>query len=373
MLDILYPRNGAVLNHNHGIETADYLEIEVVCLGGAGGAVLVNGVEADFDGRAFIAKVRLKNKYNAILAEYEDGSGKSIREIQVVWDKASYRRYNFFIDDNSFVFTEIARQRPAKLLDHFYLRFLYDMHLRYGTVFTLNCFFRNDHDKEHFTLEQFPDCYRREWEENADWLKLAFHAYSEFPDRPYQNATAETLGHDYDLVLGEIARFAGEKSIAPMVALHWAMARPEALKALTDRGVTVLEGQFINPRAGIDDAGSREYVCDVGYFVNLDEARYIEKQGVLHDFRHNVTYVKGDCTVNLWNCKQIEEKIAVASRSKKDFISLATHEQYSFPGYFNYLPDHFQRIETALRLASEAGYKPTLFAEGVLGNLSWEI
>jgi hypothetical protein len=167
-------------------------------------------------------------------------------------------------------------------------------------------------------------------------------------------------------------RLASDKNVVPAVVLHWGMARPEAIKALTDRGVRALEGQFINPRAGIDDAGSREYVCDVGYFVNLEDARYIEKQGLLHDFRHNVTYFKSECTANLWTCPQIEEKIAIAINGKKDFISLASHEQYSFPSYFNYLPDHFQRIETAIRLTSEAGYRPSLFAEGFLGNCAWQ-
>ena len=372
MFDIIYPRNGAVLNHNHGTETADALEIEVRGIGGIGGIVRVNGVLADFDGTGFSATIPLKSQFNRITAELEDNNGRHVREIQVVWDKASFKRYNFFIDDHSFVFTEIARQRPAHLLDHFYLKFLHSMNERYGTIFTLNCFYRNDHDKEHFTLSQFPDCYKSEWEDNSDWLKLAFHAYSEFPDRTYQNATAETVGKDYDLVFGELVRIAGEKSVVPFVALHWGMLRPEAIKALTDRGVRALEGQFINPRTGISDDGSMDYVCDVGYFVNLDDARYIEKQGILYDFRHNVAYFKGDCTANLWTCGQIRDKIALAIRSKKDFISMASHEQYSFPGYFNYLPDHFQRIETAIRLATENGYKPTLFSNGFMGNMSWE-
>ena len=128
MFDITYPRNGAVLNHNHGIETSDGLEIEVRGMCGAGGAVFVNGKEADFDGQGFSAKVQLREKFNTIRAEIEDGNGRSIREIQVLWDKASFKRYNFFIDDHSFVFTEIARQRPAHLLEHFYLKFLHEMH-----------------------------------------------------------------------------------------------------------------------------------------------------------------------------------------------------------------------------------------------------
>jgi hypothetical protein len=34
----------------------------------------------------------------------------------------------------------------------------------------------------------------------------------------------------------------------------------------------------------------------------------------------------------------------------------------------NYLPDHFKRVETAIRWVSEHGYKPALYHEGFLGG-----
>ena len=40
--------------------------------------------------------------------------------------------------------------------------------------------------------------------------------------------------------------------------------------------------------------------------------------------------------------------------------------------YFNYIPDHLDRIEACCRLVSELGYKPVFFAEGLLGNKAWE-
>ena len=59
---------------------------------------------------------------------------------------------------------------------------------------------------------------------------------------------------------------------------------------------------------------------------------------------------------------------AMGNSSYNNLLSLETHEQYSFPSYFNYLPDHLERIETAIRTATEAGYKSVFFAEGFLGN-----
>jgi hypothetical protein len=47
---------------------------------------------------------------------------------------------------------------------------------------------------------------------------------------------------------------------------------------------------------------------------------------------------------------------------------LLTHEQYFWPFYKNFIPDHEQRLEVALRLVTERGYKPVFFHEGLLGG-----
>lgn len=372
MFDVLFPRHGAVLNHNHGQENKDGLTIVVRGIGGVEGNVFVNGRIAEYDGKGFSSSVILQGKTNTISIEQQDANGLLRRELKVVWDKGSFKRYNFFIDDHSFFLADLARNKPRSLFEHFYLAFLKRMHETYGTKFTLNTFYRNDHDPEHFTLSMMPDTWRAEWEENCEWLRLAFHAYSEFPDRPYQNDSGERLGRDMDLIQNEIKRFAGEDSLIAPVVLHWAMARPEALHKLTERGVTCLEGQFVNPRTGTEDVGSRGAVCDVGYFMNLEDGRFLEAQGILHDFKHDITFFRGDCTANLWTPTQIKERIAEASHSPRDFISLASHEQYSFPRYFNYLPDHFERVETSIREVIKYGYEPVFFSDGLMGNRSWK-
>ena len=45
-----------------------------------------------------------------------------------------------------------------------------------------------------------------------------------------------------------------------------------------------------------------------------------------------------------------------------------THEQYCFPFCRNHIPDHFERIEAAIRSVVAQGYRPVFLHGGFLGN-----
>ena len=79
-------------------------------------------------------------------------------------------------------------------------------------------------------------------------------------------------------------------------------------------------------------------------------------------------------TANLYPVEELIARIRAAAQSPfyNETIGLATHEQYSFEYYFNYMPDHLDRIESCCREVNELGYKPVFFAEGLLGNNAWE-
>ena len=59
MLNVHFPRHGAILNHNHGIEDENGLTIAVRGVANINNRVTVNGVEAERKGRSFTAKVTL--------------------------------------------------------------------------------------------------------------------------------------------------------------------------------------------------------------------------------------------------------------------------------------------------------------------------
>ncbi len=373
MLEVTNIRNGAILNHTRGIETDQYLEIKVEGIADPQAAVKVNGIEAERADRLFSAPVRLTRKINEITVSADSSFGEQLLRLTVLWDKKSFKRYNYYIDDCSFFYTEIAKERPKSLFDHFFLKRLKEIHDRHGAKFTLNSFYRNDHNP--FELKDFPDCYKSEWLANADWLRLSFHAYSEFPDRPYQRTSPEKLMQDFDLVKNEIIRFAGEKTFIVPVVLHWAMANPEVFAQLKQRGMRMINGDFIGGKTSVSEKNHAIRVCDIGYFYEKDVALYIEKYKNYYDkFTGMILNTGVGATANLYPAEILTEKLQAAMNSPyhNETIGMATHEQYTFPFYANYIPDHLDRIETCCRFMKEHGYAPVFFAEGLLGNKAWD-
>lgn len=60
-------------------------------------------------------------------------------------------------------------------------------------------------------------------------------------------------------------------------------------------------------------------------------------------------------------------KVATVGDAEIEIIDLFTHEQYFWPFYKSYVPDHAQRLDAAIRWVTEHGYKPVFFHEGLLG------
>ena len=396
MLQITNFRQGAVLNHNHGRESQHSLTVQVEGISDYGRPVKVNGVPAEMDGRLFRAPVELTQKFNEVTASVLTPFGTFSQSLTLVWDKRSFRRCNCYIDDHSFLFTDLAKQRPRRAFEHFYLKGLKGIHDKYGFKVTLNCFFHNDHHD--FELSAMPDLWKGEFADNADWLKFSFHSYGEFPDRPYLEATAEEFGRDYDLVKNEIIRFAGEGSWTAPVVIHWANISPAVADEMIRRGTRcynnslrprVMGGPSLTERqqggdmakvqrrsrSGEDRATVNEGL-DLHYSVN-EEDDYLGKHGCYYDPNLGLFFfTTGGICCNLTPLDEIPRRFAareaLAKRNGFETFGFGSHEQYTFPYYPNYVPDHMQRIELAAKCAVEdMGCTPVFFNEGILGNTAW--
>jgi hypothetical protein len=351
---ITEPFHGAVLNHRHGKQTEDGLAIRVSGEARGTEPVDVNGVQAKRDGNRFSAEVVLKAMETDITAV---SAGRRDR-VRVVWDRFSKPRYRFSIDDNSFFLRDVAQKNYASLFECFYLKMLRDLHRTYGVKFTVNIYYTTGDD---FNLTRFPDRYKGEWRDNSDWMKLAFHAHANDPDRPYQDVPPERLIADLDQVASEIHRFAGEEAYAPPTVIHWGMTRQTALKPLYGRGVRALSGYFSPVNEG-------------GYDVNyrFDDARsgYMSRHDAWKDFDSGIVFSRVDIVVNNVPNDQIAGTLEPLTRDPNtaEIMDLFTHEQYFWPFYRNYVPDHPQRMDTAIRWVTDHGYSPIFLHEGLLGG-----
>ena len=392
MLEITNIRQGAVLTHFHGKETADSLTVQVEGFCDHGGEVLVNGNPAVCSGRRFVAPVSLTSKFNEITASAASALGEYSQKIKVVWDKQSFKRFNFYIDDNIFVFTDLATQRPKRAFDHFYLKRLKEINQRWGLKVTLNCFFHNAHQE--FTLEQMPDCYKQEFIEQSDWLKFSFHSRSEFPDRPYEEIAIEDFRADYDLVREHLIRICGEESFIAPINVHWGALQPSCAEEFILRGSPcscctmrpfISGGPSAAARQGktkdisqVQQSSALRQNAAFGaeYFNRPEEDSYLARERKYYNFELGVFIARGAICCNLVpleeTTKRMQNYFELAKETGNEVFSAASHEQYSFPYYKNYLPDHLDRIELTTKFLVEFGCKPIFFSQGLLGNMAWE-
>lgn len=358
MIKICFPYNGAVLTHRNGKQDDNSLTINVRGTAPYGTVVKVNGVVARRSGEIFIAPVKITKFETEIVAEGEGFGGIARHAIKVVWDKNSYKRYRFSIDDNVFWLRDLMQNKPKYINDNLYLSQLKKLHDEFGVKFTLNLFYETP--EKDFNLSMMTDEYKSQLQDNAEWMRLTWHAYNEFPDRPYQYASEAQVEKDYDLIQGEIFRFAGEQCWAPPTIVHWGTLQSTIFPFLYKRGTHTLSGYF-----------TRNEGLRYGVSYELDENRcaYLEGHDALMDFNSGICLSRIDIIFNNTPIDQVIPTLApnIDDEDNGEYIDLLTHEQYFWPFYFNYVPDHAKRIETGLRFLTEHGYKPIWQHEGFRG------
>ena len=399
MLQITNIRQGAVLNHNHGVETPDGLTVLFEGISDYPGPVTLNGLPTRRDGRRFMGEVKLTEKINTVTAASVSAYGNFSQSIVVVWDKQSFKRFNCYIDDHSFFWTDLAKEKPKHAFDHFYLKGLKEIHERFGLKATLNCFFHNDHFD--CDLTQVPDIWKNEFIENSDWLKLSFHSLGEFPDRLYIEASEEEFRRDYDKTYEQLVRIAGEETFILPLVIHWGMISPACVKVLKEKGVKAYASAFRPRLMGGPSAIERAAGCkennigksqigvgakspipaDLGFgfeehFAVAEESSYIELHRTYYNPHLDMTFFRGNCCCNLVPLDVIPDRLNKAVRDAaavgSEVFNVGSHEQYTFPYYHNYIPDHMERIAKAAEIMVKNDCTPVFFAEGFLGNKVWD-
>ena len=298
----------------------------------------------------------MKTRETRIAAEGPDGRRD---EAMVLWDRDSFPRYRFSTDDNIRFLRDIARHAGTyqSIFENPYLAFWREMHAKYGTKIHFNIYY----ETEGFNLTQMPDKFRHEWQANAGWIHLSMHARANEPDRPYLHASAGQIRADYRSIMHEIERFAGRELTSPVTTVHWGEAPREAIRALRQEGVHVFVSYF---RSNPDGLASESL------YVPLEQWRYLSGHDYWKDRQVDAIHIRHDIVINTILLEQIVpylEHIA-ADPHQSEVMELMIHEQYFYPDYRAYEPDYRQRVEAAIRWATEKGYKPVFYSEGFLGT-----
>lgn len=294
---------------------------------------------------------------------------------------------HFYIDDVIWVFRDLTRQRPASIFDNFFLKVLKEAHDKYGLKAQLNVFYRTDfyYGMDDFSLADMTDAYKAEFEAASDWLKMGFHSRQEFPDYPWVNAKYEDVKQVFEDIRREVTRFAGENSFTYAVNPHWLPMSKAGVQALYDCGVRLMSVTLGTPHEYSGDPTTLPYghaqrllsnrqpetrlftrdtldasiassIC--GYNHMSGDVEEIVKNTLTSypdgEIGMNFTKFGGGIILNLSDLATLDQEFAPLLGN--EYIGYCTHEQYSYPDYFGYEPDHGDKILKAAEIMHANGY-----------------
>ena len=124
-----------------------------------------------------------------------------------------YKYIHFSIDDVVAVFEDLTTNSGtySSIFDNDTLKWLKNMHDRFGTVVSLYLFYQNENNT--WNLSQMPTKYRSEFRKNADWLKLGFHGLDTNAKYDLSSYNSQQSLTHYNNMISQIKRFAHELNI----------------------------------------------------------------------------------------------------------------------------------------------------------------
>ena len=296
---------------------------------------------------------------------------------------------SYFCDDAIWALRDVTRRRPKSLFDHPFYAVLRECHEKYGLRMQINLFYRTDffYGMDEFTLRDVTDAYKGEFAANADWLKLGFHSLQEFPDYPWVNADYADVKKLFDMIHGEIVRFAGEKSFARACVPHWCPMSKDGVRALRDCGIKLMECS-IGPRYAFDGKEERlpyghafrllqnrkpetgfywresrntaisASICAYNHISEEQSRQTARTLGYLHDPETGMNFHHMFCDAPCLNLCTLETlKADIEKCLGGEYLIFSNHEQYFFSDYLAYQPEYADKIRLMCRMMREAGYE----------------
>lgn len=253
------------------------------------------------------------------------------------------KTFCFTVDDNIRFLKEITERNYNSIFEHPYLAMYKRLHETFDLQVQLNLFYW----MEGFDLSQMGDQYRKEWEENAHWLKLSFHSDYENV-KPYEFSGYEEVYTHCKQVNEQILRFAGPSSLGKTTTIHYCVATEEGLRAMADnenKGLLGLYGTDEKPRVSYGIAGESAAKMRRGQVVYQD----------------GIAYAAIDIVLNGFSTEEILAKLAALQ--SHEMIRVMIHEQYFYEDYPAYQPEFEEKLAATFAYLTQQGYKSVFFEQ----------
>lgn len=314
---------------------------------------------------AVAAEEREDGEYFAVIPidAYRNGVDAVCKEsgetttMHVYWFRGGYKTYRVAVDDVILCFENIYQHRDeyCSIFDDPYLSMYRDLHDQYGSHVHMHIYYQTVDGK--FNLSMFPDKYKEEFRQNANWLRFSFHAFADLPDSPYKDAPYDQVMREGKMVEREILRFAGPEVMDHVTSMHWSNAKIPGTRAFRAMGFKVLDAYF-----WIDNEG----LPTISYYLNADQVKHGMNRDFWCDTKEDIFFVNSDVVLNddRLSLEDIDATLeSVAASEKRAFMYLLIHEQYFYPHYEAYEPDYRERLFRGVKWCEEHGYRSSWISD----------
>lgn len=376
-VSFVFPIDGDCLTVKDGRIEDGVLYVPVTVRAAEDAVLTISGIKAVYnpDTRLFEAEVPIYG-YRTTLSAVDSLNGYRA-DIVVYKMKDPINKFYFTVDD-AIIFLYDLTKEPEKypsMFDHPFLAPFKKAHELYGANVHLNLYYEYTarcaedfaEHKDYFNLTMMTDRYRSEWEANADWLTLSYHANANYPNMPGMVQSAEFYGESIRKVHKEIRRFAGEKSLVPATTMHWGNCKLGPFRAMRENGYKI---QFASFRMVDNDSpylsyygrdGLGKYIRGAGVdaYNRPTDSEAGSGRDMWMDNEEGVLYCHTDMVLNVIDLENVESWMDayMEARPKSSFMHPMIHEEYYYPDYISYIPDCGERVLTAIRHLYEKGYR----------------
>lgn len=354
----IFPIDGDCVNANDGRKDGNGVAFTATVKSKPGCQVTINGspaVEAD---GLYTAEVTVSDRRAELVAKkLTDGTEA---KVSVFYFPKAMGKYRISSDDNILFLADITynKDKYNSIFDNPYLAIYKKAHDLYGAKVHLNLFYEFNRDgakrfsteRPDFNLSMMTDKFKEEWEANSDWLKLAFHSRTEYPERPYLHDSAETIIADFKDVEREVIRFAGNKTFSgDVTTTHYGTANAECVGALRDLGHKALTGYFTLRPSGTPS---------VSYYAPVPLVEHVGERDFFVDTEMDMIFGRIDRVTNLGTFEEVMEDMEyiVNHPHRGGFVSIMIHEQHFYSDSNCYRPDFEARVLEPALFLKEKGY-----------------
>lgn len=148
----------------------------------------------------------------------EEGN-KSFPRVDSYFDEISTvnseKIFHLSFDDVIEVFADLTEKEGdyKSIFNNKVFSWFKELHEKYGVVITCYVFYESDM----FALDKCTDCFKSEFEENADWLRFGFHSQNR---NTIYGDNSSSIADNYNSTIAELRRIVGINSIDNVIRLH---------------------------------------------------------------------------------------------------------------------------------------------------------